>query len=689
MSVFVDRQQVFESFNAVCQRNSPHWLLLLDGVEGIGKTAVLHQLIAKQSPTNRLIHLDFSSPIYNSDPLALMNRLASELPVAPFQQFTADLLKAYDGLQSAHIKTENKIVVDRGAVFTGDVVQTASGPYQVQDSEADKALKRLFVECKISLDVSGIVSNNQIVQIASVDLGQALRDLKRLLRDELTTRFAQIVEAYLQSRPNEQIFLFVDNVDQVQKKPTGDEYLAWFLNSLLGVIHRRFSTRLRAVLSNSSAADWPEIFLKQAKQISLETLALEDAMQYLQQRNVYKEQIAKGIFELTQGHPLCLVMATDLYGLAPNLGVRELQRYATDPFDSRKLVFNLFQAILLHMPDEEMKRLLRYGPIFRVLDDEIINNVLAVELGIAKDRLKELLDRLRDYAILEDVEEFVFRPIIQQQILADFRQNAANDPVYRKLNRRAYEWYGQQWQQAKGQRKNLLRLRMVMHEVNLVPQKVETIIKQQIEQAFQQNEPELAYDLIEWVQTDQSFPITQTEIKRWEKQAPDEIYLRVESVSSPVKGNQNEDDFLGWLRLFFIGSRDLVWGFTKRRYISVRNYITSPLRTLESHLRRSNKLIKLQRQLYKNLTNKQIPRIQKIQSQAQELQQSILTQGIPGANNCKATNAQLVEQIQLALRQQQLYGYVSSIQFNTISHQLDQQNKIIGSYNKQIQNLSN
>lgn len=682
MSVFVDRQEVFKSFNALCQRNNPHWLLLLDGVEGIGKTAVLHQLIAKQSPTNRLIHLDFSSPIYNSDPLALMNRLASELPVASFQQFTADLLKAYDGLQSAHIKTENKIVVNRGAVFTGDVVQTASGPYQAQDSEADKALKRLFVECNISLDVSGIVSNNQIVQIASVNLGKALRDLKRHLRDELTTRFAQIVEAYLQSRPNEQIFLFIDNIDQVQKKPTGDEYLAWFLNSLLGVIHRRFSTRLRAVLTSSSAADWPESLVKQAKQITLKPLGLEDVKQYLQQRSADKEQLAKGIFELTQGHPLCLVMATDLYSLAPNLGFRELRRYATNPFDSRLLVRKLFQGIVNHMPDEAMKKLLNYGPIFRVLDDETIENVLAVELGLAKDQILTLLEKLSEYGVFEESEQFVFRPIIREFVLNEFRQNRPNDPIYRKLNRVAYQLYGHQWRRAVGMQKNHLRYKMLVHEINLAPKKAKEIVSQQVKEALQQNKPELAYDLMDLALEEETITISPKEKKRWIDQAPDDIklYKRVPESNSEGK----VEDPTNWLRVLVSTGGSLVWGFTKRSAVGIKNYITSPLRKLESHLRRSKKLVRLQQGIYKDLTRKYIPDSESIRRNADDLHNKIVSQELADASSLLATNTQVIQQVHNALRQQERSGFISARQLDDISKSITQQNKAVERYNSRI-----
>jgi chromosome segregation ATPase len=111
------------------------------------------------------------------------------------------------------------------------------------------------------------------------------------------------------------------------------------------------------------------------------------------------------------------------------------------------------------------------------------------------------------------------------------------------------------------------------------------------------------------------------------------------------------------------------------------------LRTLERHLRRSKKLRKRHQKIHRNLIRNQIPQLEAIREEADALQQRILFQEMPNANQCRATNANLREQIQQALNRQRIVGYISSAQLDQISQQLSQQNRIVSDYNRQIQDF--
>lgn len=675
MSIFVDRQDVFDNFNAFLRRNNPNWLFLIGGVEGIGKTAVLRQLVSRCQTDNnkRCILLNFASPQLSDDPLLLLNRLARELPETSYQQYTEDLLRAYNNIRKAHIKTENEIRVNRGNIFTGDILQDAPERFEIQENETEQTLNRLFVECNIQLHVEGTVHANQIVQIASVDLGDALQQLKQHIRDELATRFIQVVAEYLQAAPHEQIIIFLDNLDQIQHQIEGESYVEWLMESLIGTLHQRFTHRIRAVATSVSITTWPEQLQHQAHQHTLLGLTLEDTTLYFQQRDIRQNKVVQRIHELTQGHPLCIVLATILYNLAPHLGVKELQQYATEPFDSSLLAYRLYQAIVENIPDEAMKKLLRYAPIFPILDDQVIEGVLAVELGLAKDLIKDYLEKLREYAILEDVETIIFRPVIRIQALADLR--SANDPIYRRFNRQAYILFGSQWRDSPVIEKREFRLKMMYYEINLAPEKAPQVMRKNMKEAVQQKDYELATDIIKLAQSGDIPRLTKKDIYDLAQRVPRKYRpnLPRHETRTRILVNNLSDTPSALATVTIVG-----WSSIVRVWRKVKHFITSPLWKLRIHHWRAKRLHQNQTGLYIDIVNRQIPALGSIQNDAVQLRMQVLGVAI---DNVLIANRALAQMVQQA---QNLGWRVSVNLFDAIAAQFDRQNNAAGQTNDQL-----
>ena len=238
MSIFVGRKKTIASFNHLAYRDGREWLLLLDGVEGIGKTAVLSHLakLNQNDLQKRFITLNLNSTELSQDPLILLDKIAAGLPQTSFQEYTTHLLGAYNHLQNAHITAENIITVDKGEIFSGDLIMTTPEQYEIRGgTESDVILKNIFIQSHIILNVTGTIHNQKIQLSAVVDLKQALQDLRRHMRHELSIRFRQTLLDYFNTHYEEQLFICLDNMEQLQKTVLSQETADWLLNSLLAI----------------------------------------------------------------------------------------------------------------------------------------------------------------------------------------------------------------------------------------------------------------------------------------------------------------------------------------------------------------------------------------------------------------------------------------------------------------------
>ena len=690
MNLFVGRKKALVAFNQITKRESKKWLLFFDGVAGIGKSTILRYLEQRcqNDIHKRFIFLNLASTELSQDPIVLLDKIAVGLPETPFRAYSTHLLQVYNQLHHANISAKNSITINKGEIFSGDLVMTTPDQYDIQGgTESDVVLKKIFIQSHITLNViGGEVQSNKIELSARVDLKKALQDLRRYMRDELSIRFRQDILAYLSMHNEEQLFLCFDNLDQLQKTILSQETSDWLLNSLLNGIHDQNQQQIRVIITNSSAANWPEALLPWAIQQTLPSFTEEEIATYLNKRGLEEVRLHKTFFNITKGHPLCLVLAVDLYGLAPRLGSKELEKYVPDPFHSGELAYNLFQAIIVHTPDEAMKQLLQYGPMFRVLDDEVIDNILSVELGLTKDRIKEVFAKLRDYGILEDSEEIIFQPILHQHTLAHLQQLSRKDslfPLYRRLNHRAFMFYGEQYKQKTDIKDRQQLVKMTYHEINISPKHSKRIVKQRVNDALENEDFDLANNFVDLVR-DKKLPGTsQNDLDELEAPLPSFYHSprwqQSDYKEQDISASASNSSTLG-------GVFKIFGGYAKRAGRHSKNYIKSPLWGLRGHLRDEERLFKQQDNLIKDIKN-QKKNLERIERDAKHLNDKVLKKTIVYYEDVKQINQNLSKLVRRAQDRQNNGNSNSARDVTQISKLLKKQFSTVEHANEQQKNF--
>jgi predicted nucleic acid-binding Zn-ribbon protein len=705
--VFVNRQSSIDQFHEIFRDNDLEWVLIVGGERGIGKTAVLNHLRSR-CPSSVLVvaGISFASPSLRCNHLSLLDILEYEL-TAHFQ------VRSLEGYKQSR--------------------RTAYERFE---------LERIQVINQIKAEAGGSISAGTIIQEADVDLSKVLYEHKLSMRDDLTRELVEVVGDYLVKNPEVRIVVLVDDFESLDSSVDGQETANWFLGQLLGGIHRKASAQLRAVISDPGCLNWlTSVEGEGIIRHRLRCLSPEYVCQYLRQRSINGQELQQAIYELTQGHPLCMALAADLCCIAPNLTPHQIKGLSLDGFDSAALAYCLFQSIVERMPDKAVKRLLQYGPVCRVIDDKVVRQVLATELDFV-GREDELFYALGSFSFVEGTKELSFKPIIRDRYLEELRRIATADPFFRAVNLRAAALYGQEAQQAPTEeRRQAFELDALYHQFNLEPRGSRRQWGKMADEAITNLDYSKLSALLDLAQSPDfgwSSPDTRGLdkgiVKMYESR-----YYRVIGRIDQAEASQREAERLmhgeqptpivrlpsggplrpeydfdrdrsadfrlpslrpAWEQLVSLlhgaycgTSRALSWLFVLFGYIakallsvvrSIIHYLMSPLRQLERYLRRLKRIVRRVEEINGQVTNEQIPRVARIRATAIELRNRIAHQTLPRIQSAMQSAQQLATDIHQALKNQAALGSVSASEYSRIDNGIASYNQLINRFKQEV-----
>jgi hypothetical protein len=236
----------------------------------------------------------------------------------------------------------------------------------------------------------------------------------------------------LEVRDGPVLFVF-DTFEEVQRRSTSYSQAVMLLTSQLSV----FIPRLRVVIAGRALFD-AATFID--GELALEAFDTESAIAYLQNSGVDAET-TKLIAARTGGNPLTLTLAIELYRRDP----AELRQLDVAKLTDQITQSVLFDRILLHIPDPEVRRLAHPGLVLRRVTPEIIRNVLAKPCGIDVPDLKraeELFEKLASDSTLVtrvDPRTLVHRSDVRRLMLKPLREH--QPAKVEEIHRAAIEFY--------------------------------------------------------------------------------------------------------------------------------------------------------------------------------------------------------------------------------------------------------
>ncbi|MDT9684210.1 AAA family ATPase [Streptomyces sp. TRM76323] len=210
--------------------------------------------------------------------------------------------------------------------------------------------------------------------------------------------------------------------------------------------------RVRAVVSGRSPVGHPAVGVRSVE-IELRDLGPEASVALLGACGVRDPELARVLAERVGGHPLSLRLAARAAALAGSgtAGVRELigslparRRDFFRRVDQLLVQGTLYERILQHIPDPDVRRLAHAGLVLRLITPDVVREVLAEPCGVAVAGAEEARRLFGALSRLDLVEPWGPQAVrVRADVRAIMLRLVAGDPASpaREVERRAVAYY--------------------------------------------------------------------------------------------------------------------------------------------------------------------------------------------------------------------------------------------------------
>ena len=406
---FVGRAREQKAYRQLLAQTTP-WLLVITGDGGIGKSTLLRHLYGQTPPDIQAALLNFANNKLRIDPLNILEELSWQLAAHCDKQciaaFGQTLAVGRDRLTEAIKAMSQQVIVGDGG------------------SAKD-----------IQVDMGGYSAS-------------AMREQSRQVRESVTSAFYSLLMTY---KPP-QLALMLDTCEWLSELE-GLEVGKWVMDELLPAIHERLahSRRLLSVVIAGRVPPPLTVIERQDRwPLSLPRLEAEAVNLYLQQIGMQDTAMRQRVYEITQGHALCVSIIGTLW-----------QEQSDQPFtlaDLPHLRARFTERALVEYIRERLSErlkppyrdLTRYGVLLRSFDLPMLQAVFS-ELLSGADAL-DIFHQLISYPYVEQLSNhhYAFHDLLREIQSAEVRvQQPAQWMMYHqraldhlsKQTPRPADWY--------------------------------------------------------------------------------------------------------------------------------------------------------------------------------------------------------------------------------------------------------
>lgn len=255
----------------------------------------------------------------------------------------------------------------------------------------------------------------------------------------------------VEGREDPPFVLVIDSYEEAQYRGSPIMSRMWAINVALQKVYPRF----RVIVSGRAPIDEHPARVMAPREIELRELDTEAAISLLESCGVDDPEVARTLAERVGGHPLSLKLAAQAATIpgSEGDGMGELIRSLPD---RREQVFRrveqmlvqgiLYDRILNHIADLDVRRLAHPGLVLRVITPGIIEDVLAEPCGLRVETLQDARHLFAELSRLDLVEQAGPETVRHR---SDVRAIMLRLPggdhtdVMRTVERRAVEYYAQ------------------------------------------------------------------------------------------------------------------------------------------------------------------------------------------------------------------------------------------------------
>jgi len=433
-SYFVDRQKELTFFSETINEWQGREILLIQGPDGIGKTALLHEFERECRAAGLVCaHINFARREYFSHPnfLTVATDLWDQLGLGAMEELYEVVSTLYRG-EHAPLLTEP---VESRSLSSTDVrtapLPTASSlseviPHTPHTSHViSGAISNLGPGAQAAIGANITQIQNWYNQVMHLD---DARVIEPLIRRNVTEAFQVRMK---QLSANHPIVILLDYWEGVL---TNQGYLkdpgAWICDDILNFWKDEQISNCLAVISCAKEPELGDV-LRFARRIELTPLPETAARDYFANTVSFDlpEEALTDLMDISQGIPLAMQLLADGTNKRGRMTAQAARPHDQDP-----------NIIVGYAIDRYLERLaptaieaVRVGAVTHRLD-----KMLLVSLGVHEPDIDEII-KCSFVLWDDDGEHFAYHQTVRMHLLEWWNENNPNR--YRQLNRRALEYF--------------------------------------------------------------------------------------------------------------------------------------------------------------------------------------------------------------------------------------------------------
>ncbi len=270
--------------------------------------------------------------------------------------------------------------------------------------------------------------------------GSASKKGRSALWRRMTEALASRLEALSMELSGEEpapFLLVLDTFEEVQiAGPAAELQIEKWLRAMGGLY-----PRLRVVVSGRARAK-----MLDARPLPLKELEEGAAAEVLEALGVEDPRLRRHIVGRVGGSPLSLYLAAEVVrraGPAALEGVRN-RGFLLQRIEAAEIQGQLYDRILKHIRDPELRKLAHPGLVLRRITAEIIAEVLAEPCGLDRARAEALFDGLRrEVSLVEEAPDGALRhrSDVRRIMLRVMLRAKEYEATIREIHTRAVDWY--------------------------------------------------------------------------------------------------------------------------------------------------------------------------------------------------------------------------------------------------------
>src|SRR6185312_9074405 len=270
---------------------------------------------------------------------------------------------------------------------------------QIADNFIDtlqKVRKQLAQQILEKIQVSS--TNNQIQLLDSQtqqDIHQKAIELRQEILEGLYTQLA--------TYRRERLIIMFDTCEWLNESED-NEIADWFKDELVPGLCQHVRIPFHVVIASRTRPQFQNIEQSDQQQLKLSQLAEEAVNTYLRSIAKYDEQLSKNIYQITQGHPLCISIIATLLQENQENSAFTLGNFESleKKFTERALVEFIQERLDSHLRSP-FRELTHYGVLLRSFDWELLQTVFPEFLSGPNSY--HHFEQLTRYSHVEEIED--------------------------------------------------------------------------------------------------------------------------------------------------------------------------------------------------------------------------------------------------------------------------------------------